>query len=89
MAAEWRVDISVDAERIFARAQTLEHAEEAARILGELALDHHLIALRGDHPPGSRVRRPAPCHLWRCSAALLPAMVRWDFVWDFARIRGA
>jgi hypothetical protein len=38
------VDISVDAERIFAYAQTLEHAEEAARILGELARDHHLIA---------------------------------------------
>ena len=38
------VVISVDAERIFAYAQTLEQAQEAARILGELARDHHLTA---------------------------------------------
>ena len=36
------VDISVDAERIFAYAPTLEQAQEAAHILGELAQGHHL-----------------------------------------------
>jgi len=36
--------ISVDAERIFAYADTLEQAHEAARILGELAQYHHLAA---------------------------------------------
>jgi hypothetical protein len=36
------VAISVDAERIYAYAPTLEEAQEAARIIGELAQDHHL-----------------------------------------------
>jgi hypothetical protein len=36
------VVISVDAERIFAYAPTLEEAQEAARVLGELAQGHHL-----------------------------------------------
>jgi hypothetical protein len=38
------VVISVDAERIFAYAQALEQAQEAAGTLGELAQDHHLTA---------------------------------------------
>jgi hypothetical protein len=38
------VVISVDAERIFAYTQTRETAEEAARVLVELARDHHLTA---------------------------------------------
>jgi hypothetical protein len=38
------VVISVDAERIFAYASTLEQAQEPAGILGELAQDHHLAA---------------------------------------------
>jgi hypothetical protein len=36
------VTISVDAERIFAYAQTPEQAREAARVLTELAESHHL-----------------------------------------------
>jgi hypothetical protein len=36
--------ISVDAERIFAYAQTPEQAQEAARVLLELAQEHHLSA---------------------------------------------
>jgi hypothetical protein len=38
------VVISVDAERIFAYTRTREAAEEAARVLVELARDHHLDA---------------------------------------------
>jgi hypothetical protein len=38
------VVISVDAERIFAYAQTRDGAQEAARVLVELARDHHLTA---------------------------------------------
>jgi hypothetical protein len=38
------VVISVDAERIFAYAQTRDRAQEAARVLLELAQDHHLTA---------------------------------------------
>jgi hypothetical protein len=38
------VVISVDAERIFAYTQTREAAQEAARVLVELARDHHLTA---------------------------------------------
>jgi len=36
------VRISVDAERIFAYTETRERAQEAARILTELAESHHL-----------------------------------------------
>jgi hypothetical protein len=38
------VVISVDAERIFAYAPTRDAAQEAARVLLELAQDHHLSA---------------------------------------------
>jgi hypothetical protein len=38
------VVISVDAERIFAGAQTRDGAQEAAHVLLELAQDHHLTA---------------------------------------------
>jgi hypothetical protein len=38
------VVISVDADRIFAYAQTREQAQEAARVLAELAEAHHLAA---------------------------------------------
>jgi hypothetical protein len=38
------VNISVDADRIFAYAQTREQAEEAAAVLTELARSHHLEA---------------------------------------------
>jgi hypothetical protein len=38
------VVISVDAERIFADAQTRDGAQEAAHVLLELAQDHHLTA---------------------------------------------
>jgi hypothetical protein len=38
------VVISVDGERIFAYAQTQQAAQEAARVLVELAQDHHLNA---------------------------------------------
>jgi predicted alpha/beta hydrolase family esterase len=38
------VVISVDADRIFAYTQTQQAAEEAARVLVELARDHHLTA---------------------------------------------
>ena len=38
------VVISVDAERIFAYAQTQQGARDAARVLAELAQDHHLTA---------------------------------------------
>jgi hypothetical protein len=36
------VNISVDSERIFAYAPTRERAQEAARVLAELAESHHL-----------------------------------------------
>jgi hypothetical protein len=38
------VVVTVDAERIFAYAQTHDGAQEAARVLVELAKDHHLTA---------------------------------------------
>lgn len=38
------VVISVDGERIFAYAQTREGVQESARVLVELAQDHHLTA---------------------------------------------
>jgi hypothetical protein len=38
------VVISVDADRIFAYTQTEQGAQEAARVLVELARDHHLTA---------------------------------------------
>jgi hypothetical protein len=38
------VVVSVDADRIFAYVQTRQAAQEAARVLVELARDHHLTA---------------------------------------------
>jgi hypothetical protein len=55
------VVISVDADRIFAYAQTREQAQEAARVLAELAEAHHLAAqaaIAHWHPEEERWESP-------------------------------
>jgi hypothetical protein len=56
----------------------------SARILRQRDLDrsrHHVISA------GVAIEAPRPP--WRCSAALLRAVGHWDFVWDYAHLRGA